>query len=263
MASGGWVRVHHGTYLAAAAAATPQGRLAAGLLAAGPAAVLSHTSAAVLLGGALLRGEEHVHVVVPASRRVAVAGLCVHQVDLPLVDVTVAAGLRSTSPLRTAVDVARLLPRDPAVVVLDSLLALGVVRMPALQTAAEAAKGRGAAQARAVVALAQPGGESPFETLVRLLLVDAGIGPIRTQVVIRDELGRYVVRADMLLDKLVLMCDGAAYHGDRKGFLRDRQVDEELRRLGYTVMRLVWPDLRSPPRLMARVATARSRPAAA
>lgn len=92
---------------------------------------------------------------------------------LPPEDVTVLNGHRVTTLERTAYDCARSLPRYEALALVDQFLARGVSR-PALLARARRATGPGTAQARAVIAMADPASQSPGESLVRGVLLDTG-----------------------------------------------------------------------------------------
>ncbi len=85
-------------------------------------AVVSHQSAAVLWGmplwGAAL-GRVHVTRRPPASNEVG-RYRCCHVARLRDDEVTTVDGVAVTTPVRTALDLARALPAEPAVVVLDA-----------------------------------------------------------------------------------------------------------------------------------------------
>lgn len=53
----------------------------------------------------------------------------------------------------------------------------------------------------------------------------------------------------MKIRRLIIECDGFAFHSTRSAWLRDRRLDEVFRRLGYVVLRLVWEDLLVPGRV--------------
>jgi hypothetical protein len=105
-----------------------------------PGAVSSGRTAAHLHGAAdLVDARTPVEVSVPTGVRFGpVAGLRVRRVRLPTSDVTQVRGRPCTTPLRTALDIARTEPLLEGVVARDVLLARGVVDHPALRSAVRA-----------------------------------------------------------------------------------------------------------------------------
>lgn len=95
--------------------------------------------------------------------------MVIHRADLTDWEWDRVEGVPCTTPLRTAVDLALTLPRDEAVVAIDSLLFRGLVTLDRLRAAVLSGGPRpGSVRARAVVDLVDPGGESVFESRVRL-----------------------------------------------------------------------------------------------
>jgi hypothetical protein len=92
-----------------------------------------------------------------------------------------------TTPSRTALDLARHLPRDAAVAHLDALAAATAVTPPEIRTLEERyRRARGIQAARVAVDLMDGGARSPRETALRLLLIDAGLPRPRTNVEVGD-----------------------------------------------------------------------------
>ena len=82
-------------------------------------------------------------------------------------------GLRVTTPLRTACDLGRLLPRDRAFAALDTMLRLGAFDREELWAETVRFRGmRGVRQLRAFAPLADPRAESPGESVTRLRWLD-------------------------------------------------------------------------------------------
>jgi hypothetical protein len=93
-----------------------------------------------------------------------------------------------TSPARTALDLARRLPRDEAVVRLDQLAAETAVTYADVHALAERYTGaRGVGQAWEAIGLMDGGASSPRETLLRLALTGAGLPRPQTSIEIGDE----------------------------------------------------------------------------
>ena len=106
--SGRLRKVRRGVYAVGRMDDTPEGRWMEVVLACGPAAVLSHESAAALWG---LRPSRILEVTVPTYRREP--GVKVHRRPLAERDVTHRTGIPVTSPIRTIVDLATRLPDGP------------------------------------------------------------------------------------------------------------------------------------------------------
>jgi len=92
-----------------------------------------------------------------------------------------------TTPARTALDLARHLPRDAAVVVLDRLAAVTGVGLDLVGPLEERYRGaRGMARAWTALALMDGGTRSPEETKLRLRLHDAGLPRPQTGILLED-----------------------------------------------------------------------------
>jgi hypothetical protein len=102
--------------------------------------------------------------------------------------------------------------------------------------------------------LASPDSESPGESWCRLVFHGLGIEQPEQQAEIRDELGRLVGRTDFLFRarRLVVEFDGSVKYAGasgREALVGEKRREDELRRLGYRVVRLTWADLRAPARV--------------
>ena len=93
-----------------------------------------------------------------------------------------------TSPARTALDLARRLPRDEAVVRLDQLAAETAVTHAEIHALAERYSGaRGIGQAWEAIGLMDGGASSPRETRLRLALSNSGLPRPQTNIKIGDD----------------------------------------------------------------------------
>jgi hypothetical protein len=223
-----------------------------------PTATVSGRSAAVLHGVDLAGTEDDVEFTVPPGCRAgALRGVTVSRRTLPEDDVVVRAGVRVTSPIRTALDLGRIPPTDEAVVALDRFLRAGLVRLPVLQDAAAALVGPGCRAVRTAVGRADGLAESPQETRVRLLLHASSLPRPVAQYTVRRPDGGFVARVDFAWpeQKVALEYDGV-WHGDAQQVGRDRRRLNELTAAGWTVVFVTAADLRDPVALVARVAAA-------
>ncbi|MGY2082589.1 type IV toxin-antitoxin system AbiEi family antitoxin domain-containing protein [Blastococcus sp. SYSU DS0539] len=196
-------RLRRGAYVDAVIPAAPAARHAL-LVAATVAqlrrpAVVSHQSAAVLLGlplwGVAL---DRVHVTRPPgswSDRSAV--LCCHVArirDDELVDV---GGVPVTGPVRTMLDLARSLPHEAAVVALDAALHRDLLAHDQLRARLfDIAGSPGARSAARAVAAADARSESVGESRSRVILQRWQLAPSALQFEIRSGSGGLVARTD-------------------------------------------------------------------
>jgi hypothetical protein len=181
-------------------------------------AVFSHQTAAALLGFGVVPSAT-VHITVPAGAAVPRRrGLTAHASALPLDDVVEAYGLPCLAPARSAVDLARTLPRADALAGLDAALRVGACTPEALGGELRRQDGlRGVRQARELIGLADRRTRSRQASHMRLLLHDAGLPAPRPQLVVTDEAGVERCRLDL------------GYEAERVGIEHDRVPPDGLR----------------------------------
>jgi very-short-patch-repair endonuclease len=200
--------------------------------------VASHSSAAALHGFSLWQPSKVLHVTA-ASWHPPEPGVELHRARLLPSDVDTFRPM--TSALRTATDCGRCLALVDAVVVLDSALHRGLVRMDALRAAAKAARGHGAAALRRAVRYANGLADSPLETVVRILATVLG-GDVQIQVRIRG-----VGKVDIVLDGwLVIETDGFEFHSNRAAYREDRRRSNALVEHGTVLLRFTYEDVCEP-----------------
>jgi hypothetical protein len=106
----------------------------------------------------------------------SVPGILVRHAIIDPDEITSVADVPVTTPERTALDIARTLPRDDAVVLLDQLAAATGLHYPDVRALVQRyRRTRGIAGARAALQVMDAGARSPAETRVRLVLHDAGL----------------------------------------------------------------------------------------
>jgi hypothetical protein len=215
-------RVRRGSYVLGPLPDEPVRRhriaITAAVEALGDAAVVSHLSAAVLHGLPLWGVALHrVHVTrarVSGGRRGRIVH--VHTAPLEVDEIALADGIAVTSVARTVVDVARTVPFEQAVVVLDAALALDMVEGEQLAEALLRARGwPGCPAARRAVAFAEPGAESVGESRSRVAIQRAGLPPPILQWEVCDAAGRSLGFADFGWPRLRLVgeFDGEIKYG--------------------------------------------------
>jgi transcriptional regulator with AbiEi antitoxin domain of type IV toxin-antitoxin system len=141
-----------------------------------------------------------IEVTIPADRRVRSLPprILVFRSTIAPPDVAERAGLLVTTPERTAVDLVGRSPRVQGLVALDALLHAEAVTITALEERARDMRGRyGGIRFAELVRLADGGAESPMESVLRLLLVDAGLPRPVAQYRVRNADGHVLARLDL------------------------------------------------------------------
>ena len=162
-------------------------------------------------------------------------------------EVVIVRGLPVTSPLRTAIDLARDLPLLEAVAAVDMALHRLVVAESDLAIySATHVSTYGAARLRRTLELVDPRAESPMETELRLLLVLAGLPRPEAQVALHDDNGRFLGRVDLYYPRtrLAVEYDGALH---RNSLAEDSRRQNGLLAAGYRLLRFTAPDVRGTP----------------
>jgi hypothetical protein len=194
----------------------------------------------------------------PCVRR---AELWPHQLALSAEDlVTLRCGALATSANRTAVDLARTLPRIDVLPVLDAALAAGVCTPVSLAAELEKhSRLRGVLQARELVPLADPAPDSPQESRLRLRCHDAGLPPPTLQFPVFDSRGRPRRWLDLAWEeaKVALEYDGEEGHTGRTNMRSDRRRHNFLQDDGWAMYYATDLDVyRDFEELMRKVAAA-------
>ncbi|GBE64673.1 hypothetical protein MFM001_11350 [Mycobacterium sp. MFM001] len=168
------------------------------------------------------------------------AGIVVRNERLDADEIVDVDGLPVTSIARTALDLARHLPRDIAVRHLDALArATGVTACDALSLAERYPRARGLRRSEVALALMDAGAQSPKETWLRLLLIDAGLPAPRTQIRVSDGFNEAFI--DMGYDEPMvgLDYDGQQHSSDRERYVYDIGRAELIQRKGWIDIHVV------------------------
>jgi Protein of unknown function (DUF559) len=184
------------------------------------------------------------HVLNPPGRQMRpVDGLVVHRRDgAPLV----LSGPRpATAPAWTAVEVARSLRRPRALATLDAALRAGCPRGELWRAAIEQAGRRGIVAVRDLLPLADPRAESPMESEARLAMIDGGLPTPELQYEVIDGNGE-LRRLDFAWPeyRVAVEYDGVDWHCDADAMHRDRRRRAALQDVGWTVIAIVFDDVR-------------------
>jgi hypothetical protein len=229
-------------------------------------AVVSHQSAAVLQGLPLWDVPlDRVHVTRrPRAWNDTGRVLCCHVARLRDDEVVDVDGLPVTSPVRTALDLARSLPHEAAVVVLDAALRLGLLDHDALRARLfDIAGAPGSRSAARAVLFADGRSESVGESRSRVILHRWKLAPSALQYEVRSADGGVIGRTDFAWEehRLIGEFDGRIKYGRllRPGqdagdaVFREKRREDAIRDEGWGAVRWTWSDLQRPDRFAARV----------
>ena len=176
---GEWVRVHRGVFRDAVTTETAAFRTVAAQLRLGCTVVACHDTAAQLLGFDILE-ETVTHVITARKFSTAIDGMVVHRTSIASGDWVRTGGLWTTSPARTAIDLARAYDRMDALALLDAALRHGVTREALAAELGRHVGKRGFRQAKELFGYATGKAESPMESRTLMQCIDAGL-PIPEQ----------------------------------------------------------------------------------
>jgi very-short-patch-repair endonuclease len=231
------IRMHRGVYALGHRALKPEAHWLAAVLACGDGAALSHATAAELWG-IRSSASSFVDVVVPhRTGRARRKGIRVHTTEH--LDTTTHRGIPVTTPARTLLDLATILPK------------------PALERAVEEAEkqrldctgierfaGRpGAGRLFAELGRAHPNTKSEFERAFLRFCASRGLPRPTPNALVE---GLEVDFSWPSLD-VVVEADSFAHHGTRQAFERDRQRDAILAAQGMRTARFTVRQVRDRP----------------
>lgn len=240
-------------------ALAPVTHAAAALLHCGPDAVLSHATAAAL-HGCDAASTHAVHVTVPYPSKVrSKAGLIVHHGDIRAVDVTKMHGLRAVELDHAVAEVLCGTKRWRALACLDQALAASpeggeqFFRAAVGERLDERDSSRGVRVAASLLRLGDRGAESPQESRMRLVVVDAGLPVPVTQYPIVDLRGVVRYRLDLGWEapRIGLEYDGVEAHEGREEY--DAARDQALAARGWLIIRVRAADLVRPERFLSEL----------
>jgi very-short-patch-repair endonuclease len=194
-------------------------------------------------------GDTRVHLtVLPGSAVRNRRDRCIHRAPYVAGDVTRRHGFPVTTPARTWRDLAAVLEPPVLLAVTDQLAARWCTVADLRRQIDRRPGGRGSARARAVLRVVDPRAESPMESVLRWVLLDAGLPAPVLQHRIHDHRGRFVARADLAWPgpRVLVEFDGDL-HRDRAVFVNDLRRQNRLIAEGWTVLRFSSADLLGRP----------------
>jgi very-short-patch-repair endonuclease len=154
---------------------------------------------------------------------------------------------RISSIVRTVVDCARILPFGEALAVADAALSNGRLCRAELVEATKAMRGPGRPNAVEVAAAATGASDSFLESMLRAILMAAGVDGFEPQLLVTR--GRFRVRVDLghRFCRIALEADGYAFHGSSKEFSADCPRYDELAAAGWLVLRFTYQQVVHAP----------------
>jgi hypothetical protein len=187
-------------------------------------------------------------------------GIQTHRDRIEDDEIVLLAGMAVTSPARTALDFGCWYPTMTAVAGMDALARAVEVKAVDVELLARRYPGRrGVGRARKAIELFDPGAQSPKESWLRVVLIQAGLPRPQTQISVRDEFGNPFAYLDMGWEdvKVAVEYDGEQHRGDRRQYSWDVRRLETLERLGWIVIRVLAGD--RPAEVLSRVRGALAR----
>ena len=258
VAEGRLHRVHRGVYAVGHAGLTLRGRFRAAVLACREGAALSHFAAAVFWGF-LAWEERRIEVTIVGSGGRRIDGVRVHRSRaLDERDVLRRHGLRVTSPARTLLDLAAVLPEKALRSIVRRAQAQHAVSIRQILELLDRSPGHhGAARLRAVIADGPAPTRSELEDLLLDLLEEGGI--VRPEINAPLRLDGRTIVPDYLWrsQRVAIEADSVTWH-DHK-LTREHDADKQalLEAAGYRVLRITWARITGSPRqTLARVRAA-------
>ena len=205
--------------------------------------VVSHESAAQLLGLSTLFRPIAIHVTAPRGARPAPQkNVILHRRELAPAEVLDDV----TTPLRTVLDCCLSLPFREALAVADSAARL-VTGFEEEFGAAASRPGPGRARRLLVARHLSPAAANPFESGLRGALIGAGLTSFTPQVRIDSCAGRPQVDLADVARRIVLEADSFFWHGGRDALREDCKRYDELVRDGWIVLRFAWEHVMFEP----------------
>lgn len=238
------IALHKDVYASRNLEMTPKLRAKALWLRSRGRGVLAGYSASALHGSKWIGADLPAAIIHPNRR--PEPGILIWEERIEPDEICVVDGMRVTTPERTALDLARRFPLDPAVAAVDALIQATDLKLIDVQILVDRYRGRrGMKAARAALDLVDGGAESPKETWLRLLLIRAGFPRPRTQIPLFDQWGWAEAILDMGWDEVKV---GAEYDG--KHHMEDpHHVKKDIRRHelitnkhGWSVIRVLAGD---------------------
>ncbi|MGD1170275.1 hypothetical protein ACKUVQ_13620 [Mycobacterium seoulense] len=234
-------RIHRDVYIPKNAPRSLRDNIRAAWLWSGRRATIAGRAAAALHGAKWVDDFSPIEIIGPFNH--PPPGIIVRRERISAEDVVNLDGLPVTNPTRTAFDLGRHLPRSLAVTHLDALAAATGLTSADVAALIGRNKGaRGIRRCRTALSLMDGGAQSPKESWLRLVLLDAGLPRPTTQIRVTD--GRLVAYLDMGWEEpmVAMEYDGEQHRTDRGQYVKDIRRAEMVGSLGWTMIRVINED---------------------
>ncbi|OBK73471.1 endonuclease domain-containing protein [Mycobacterium sp. 1165178.9] len=218
-------------------------RVTAAWLWAGGRAVIAGAAAAFLHGAKWIPDGVPIELICDRPR--APRGVLTRRCALTEGETQSIDGLAVTTPERTAFDIGRRGAVRSAVVRLDALArATGFKIDDVLGLVRRHPGSPGLRQLETALELCDSGAQSPRESYLRLLLIDAGLPRPKTQLPVLGGDGLPFAYLDLGWDEAMVAVeyDGDQHRTDRRQYVKDIKRMEMLERMGWIVVRVVAED---------------------
>jgi hypothetical protein len=259
--------VFRGTFALGGARVDERGRMLAATLACGEGALVSHRSAAALMG-LLDVAPRVIDVIARAQRGRKIDGIRQHDVRRPRRwETGTFDGVPCTSPARTLVDLAGAVGSRTLRSAFERAAARQLLDIGAVEASLGRGGRRGTVALRALLGEWRPAAavvargrlKSPLEAKVLPLLARRGLPmPLANAPV---DLVEGKIEVDFLWPdrRFVVEADSRAFHATDAAFERDRWRDRELMRAGYSSLRLTHSEVETEAAAVADTIAARLR----
>lgn len=235
-----FTRVYRDVYVRKRIDLTAHMRAHAAAVYSGENSILAGRSAAALHGTKWIDPHEPAEVIRHDNFH-APKGLIVRQYSIHPDEIVTIHGRRVTTPARTAFDLGRTLQAPRAIEIVDALCNATQLQPHEVAELAERHPGaRGIVGLRSMLGLVDGGAESPPETRTRLAIIDAGLPRPETQLVITDDSGFFVARADLGWRRwqVLVEYEGDGHWSDPRQKQRDLERYPRLEELGWRIVRV-------------------------
>ncbi|WP_026255859.1 hypothetical protein [Mycobacterium sp. 155] len=209
----------------------------------GQRAVITGRAAAALHGAEYVDRDSPIELIWRNNR--PPRGIVTHNDRLCDHEVVEINGMAVTAVPRTALDLGRYLPREAAVAHLDALARTTGLGSEHVQPLVEHYRGaRGVRRAREALALLDAGAQSPKETWLRLLVMDAGYPRPQTQIPVLEPDGFPFAYLDMGWEDMMigLEYDGEQHQAERGRYVWDEKRLRRVRRQRWLHIRVIKED---------------------
>jgi predicted transcriptional regulator of viral defense system len=256
VAEGRLYPVFRGVYAVGRPGISERGRMMAAVLACGPGTVVSHRSAAALLG-LIDRAPFVVDVIAPGKRGAGIDGIKAHKAPLPTeAERGSVAGIPCTHPARTLVDLAGIVGLRTLRGAFEVAAFKRLLDLDAIEAVLNRRRRRGATTLRALLGEWRSAANklpthtklrSPFEAKLLPLLATTELPFPLINAPVTTPGGRLEVDLLWPDHHFVVEADSRRHHANDLAFDRDRWRDRELLRAGYITLRVPWRHAEQEP----------------